>query len=687
MAEVNRDDVPDSVVGDTSTVGVFLEEVAYFLEDMHHDLWWLLRAAHQPSGEVFYHGNEVLEEVPPEKEEAIQRLAQKNKIHLDTHEQQVRAKIAIIPAVTSEEKDVLLALRKLKFHCRGKIEVFLCMKEANNTAIWNAYHNYVASTLSEQHWIVQTDGAGQKSEFAQCVVVVPFRVDREKQVIQLFSVWCPMQKKKHWSFPGGDIRRGIDRNLYDSARREFHEEAGVFFGRDWRDCFKVELPSDMEDQAEGAHATMFVALEKEGPRYPCRPYFFVEVSEDFYEATRSVTDESGIIRLPVPPVDYVRWDQAEIPAQAQRVHSEGVLFLEHDQARWLTLDFESGKLCVENVENLQVRREAAELFKQRPDKIWKFFADILGIAMPTRAPVLPTNFNTDGPFAVRMSRIDKTAQDDDIAKFFEAGGEITVKSVQQFDQPKHTAKIEFESMHHLELALNLTGSNLLRRKVTVELWEEVQQGMEEVAPGAKPLKEYTGPLPEAPPYICKARGLDRSVTRDDIGYFFWDRACQVEDVTFPLKAERHATIVQFQDVESLRKALSLNNALFKGREITIEIHNGVDKPPPGGGGQERNRDRPDRGFGGGGGGRGKGGKGGGRGGYNDREPPSRAEFGSERPRLNLKPRTVPLGGDGYDRTPGFDERPSGRPDPFGGARPRDDRFKATRADHDDNWRR
>lgn len=679
----------DAMLGDTHTVGIFLEEVAYFLEDMHHDLWWLLRAAHQPSGQAFYLGDEVLEPVAPETEDTILRLAQKNKLHLETHEQQVRAKIAIIPSVTSEEMEVLRALRRLKFHCKGRIEVFLCMREANNTAIWAAYHNYVAST--QAHWTVQTDGAGQKSLFAQCVVVVPFRVDRAKNVIQFLSVWCPMQKKKHWAFAGGDIRRGIDRNLYDSARREFHEEVGVFFGRDWSDCFRVELPDDSEDQADSPHSLMYVALEKEGVRYPCRPYFFVEIKDDFYEAIVNVTDEDGVIRLPAPPVDFVRWDQAEIPAEAQRVHREGLLFLEHDQARWLNLDFESGKLAVDNIENLQVRRESADLFKQRPEKLWKFFADLLGIAMPVRAPMLPTNYPTDGPFAVRMSKIDKTATDEDIADFFEAGGEITVKSVKQFDQPKHTARIEFDAVQDLELALNLTGRNLLRRKVTVELWEEAEQGTAEVAPGAKPLKEYTGPLPEAPPYQCRCRGLDRSVTKDDIGYFFWERACEVCDVSYPLKAERHAGVVQFSDVESLRKALSLNNALFKGREITVELYNGVDKPATGGGGgsgggSERSRDRPDRGFGGGGG-KGKGGKGGkDRGGYNDREPPSRAEFGSERPRLQLKPRSVPMG---EDRPGGYDERPrdSGRPDPFGGARPRDDRFKATRADNDDNWRR
>jgi len=88
--------------------------------------------------------------------------------------------------------------------------------------------------------------------------------------------------------------------------------------------------------------------------------------------------------------------------------------------------------------------------------------------------------------------------------------------------------------------------------------------------------------------------------------------------------------------------------------------------------------------------------------FDDREPPSREEFGSERPRLQLKPRSVPVDRDrdGYAADPpprreqGRDQgreperREQGnRSDPFGGARPRDDRFKATRADEDSNWRR
>ena len=74
----------------------------------------------------------------------------------------------------------------------------------------------------------------------------------------------------------------------------------------------------------------------------------------------------------------------------------------------------------------------------------------------------------DGPFSVRMSGIDKTATDEaptlgcdallvaeDIEKYFEERrglgsyvrpgprGDVKVKSVEQFDVPRHTARIDF----------------------------------------------------------------------------------------------------------------------------------------------------------------------------------------------------------------------------------------------------
>jgi len=675
--------------GPGQTLGVFLEEVAYFLEDMQHDLWWLLQAAHQPSGQKFFRGDEELQEVSPEVQEIINRLRERASTHQENHGNQVRAKIALIPACTAAEEAVLRSLSQLKFNCKGRIETFHCMKEANNAQIWAAYHNTVGT--HQPQWTLRTDGLGQKKLFAQCVVVVPVMVDKAKQDVKLFNVWCPEKKKRHWAFPGGDIVRGTDRNLYDSARREFHEEVGVFFGRNWSQCFTTALPEDDSELSGGA--CMFVSFEKDGVRYPCRPHIFVQVTEDFYEVTRAYEDNTGIIKMPQPEGDYVRWDDL---ASARRVHLEGTRFVEHDEARWLQLEFETGKVLADDNRG-SLRKENADLLKSRPRKVWHWLASLLGVDPPTRPSNIPADFPMDGPFAVRMSGIDKTATDKDITEFFE---ELTVKAVRQFDYPKHTARIEFFDMNSLELALSLSGRNLLRRKVKVELWVETEENAE--APPGAPLQEYTGVLPDEPPFQCRCRGLDRSVTRDDIGYFFWDRNCQVRDVMYPLKSERHAGMIEFDNQESLRRALSLQGAIFKGRELNLEIAGKNDDkrvdPTPERRGGDRDRDRPGKGGGRGAGGRGLAAGGGGGRGYSNREPPSREEFGSERPKLQLKPRSVTADDEHHsegvgDRTsePMLARQPSsgsgGKSDPFGGARPRDERFKPTRADHDDNWRR
>jgi len=649
-------------LGNVHTVGIFLEEAGYFLEDMKKDLWWLLRAAHQPSGEVFYRGCEVLEEVAPGVETIIQTIKDKFSKHVESHENQVRAKITIIPSVTQEEMEVLIGLRRLKFHCKGQIEVFLSMKEANNAAIWGAYHNHVASV--QPQWILDTDGAGQKSLFAQCLSVVPFIANKDKSELKLLHVFCPDRKKRHWAFPGGDIIRGADTCIYDSARREFQEELGVFFGRDWAKCFEAPLPREGTDSISDPNNLLYVSVEKDGVRYPCRPTIFAQVSEEFYEASRTHEDDHGVIKLPKPAGESVRYDDLEM---ANRVHLDGLAFTEHDEARWLNLDFETGRLWSDD--SRQVRKENAEFLKSQPDKIWRFFAQLLGRDMPEKATMLPANFDTNGPFAVRISGIDKTAQNSDVEEFFESGGIIKTTLVKQFDVPKHTARVEFETVTMLEEALGLSGRMLLRRKLKVELWTEV--GADEAtadAPGAAPLKEYVGPLPQEAPFKATCRGLDRTVTRDCLGYFFWDRACMVHDVEFPMKNEKHSGCVEFTDQESLRKALSLNNGVFRGREMTIELYD-PNAPPPPSGGRDNGRDRDDKG---GrrdkGGGKGKGkrdndrGYGGGGGGF-DREPPSREEFGSERPRLQLKPRST---SDTNPPAAPSDDRPSGRSDPFGG---------------------
>jgi len=647
-----------------------LEEVAYFMEDMEHDLWWLLQMALQPAGPpAIVCGDEVLQPLSPDVEAVVMKLKERADIHADAHQNQVRAKIIIIPSVDKAERQVLAALRKLKFHCQGHIEVFPCMKEANNSAIWQGYMNAVSAM--EPQWMMKSDGAGAKQVFARCAAIVPVYVDTKKKEIQLFNVWC---KKRHWTFPEGDILRGADRNIFDTCRRQWKNQVGQFFGRSWSDCFLSELPHD-GSEVKSPSICSYIKLEQDGHRYPCRPHFFVQVTEDFYESTRCYEDASGVIKLPKPEGNYVNWD--DMASGARRVHLEGVFFAVHDEARWVSFDYETGKILADDARR-ELRKENADFLKLQPEKVWKWFADISGKDMVHRSSSLPDDFPEDGPFAVRMSGIDKTATDEDIETYF-SEREVKVKSVEQFDVPRHTARIDFFDKAALEVALELTGHNLLRRKVRVELFTDAPEGAN-AAVGAKPLKPYTGPIPDEGPFKVVCRGLDKAVTQSDLGYFFWDRDCECKDVVYPLKNEKHAGTVEFKDQESLRKAMGLNSAIFKGREIQISLPTKEDNRPA--------LNRPSGGGAGGGKGGAKGSKGGvdaGRSYRDERPPPSRAEFGSDRPRMDLKPRSKPMPGE-----PGYREEESkpGRSNPFGAAGPaRDDRFKSTRADADDNWRR
>ncbi|CAJ1405370.1 unnamed protein product [Effrenium voratum] len=89
---------------ETVTVGLFLEEIAYFMEDMEKDLWWLLRMAHQSGGAPeLLTGDEQIEPVDAAVEAAIQRLKERADKHAEDHVAQVRAKIAIIPSVDKAE--------------------------------------------------------------------------------------------------------------------------------------------------------------------------------------------------------------------------------------------------------------------------------------------------------------------------------------------------------------------------------------------------------------------------------------------------------------------------------------------------------------------------------------------------------------------------------------------------------
>jgi hypothetical protein len=166
---------------------------------------------------------------------------------------------------------------------------------------------------------------------------------------------------------------GVDRSIYDSARREFQDELGSFFGRSWGECFEVELPLEAGGDLDELHCAQLVSLEKDGVRYPCRPYIFATVKEEFYDSSRAYEDGQGVIKLPTPSGKFVRWD--DVDNGASKMHVEGLPFAEHDEARWLNLDFDTGRLWSDD--NRPIRKENAELMKTQPEKVWALFASSL----------------------------------------------------------------------------------------------------------------------------------------------------------------------------------------------------------------------------------------------------------------------------------------------------------------------
>eukprot|EP00959_Pyramimonas_sp_CCMP1952_P039156 819666-Pyramimonas_sp.AAC.1 len=87
----------------------------------------------------------------------------------------------------------------------------------------------------------------------------------------------------------------------------------------------------------------------------------------------------------------------------------------------------------------QVRKENADLMKLQDEKVYKYLADLCGLDPVVRCSALPQDLPDDGPFAVRVSGIDKTATDDDIRAFFEESS-VACQRIEQFEVPKHTAR-------------------------------------------------------------------------------------------------------------------------------------------------------------------------------------------------------------------------------------------------------
>jgi len=131
----------------------------------------------------------------------------------------------------------------------------------------------------------------------------------------------------------------------------------------------------------------------------------------------------------------------------------------------------------------------------------------------------------------------------------------------------------------LRAALRRDNDTLKRRKVKVELWVGYMGSAEEELPKPK-LMPYDGPLNEEGPFKARITNLDRHVSENDLGYFFWDRACEPTNLKFGKPLPKHTAEVDFADQKSLRTALGLNGAIFKGREILVELWDTTEKRKP-----------------------------------------------------------------------------------------------------------
>ncbi|KAK4517604.1 uncharacterized protein ATC70_000944 [Mucor velutinosus] len=188
-------------------------------------------------------------------------------------------------------------------------------------------------------------------------------------------------------------------------------------------------------------------------------------------------------------------------------------------------------------------------------------------------------------------------------------------------------------------------------------------------------------LPTQPPYTAHVANLSFDATDDDLTDLFSNLKISKIRLVKDRETERSKGFgyVEFEDVESLKGALELSGESVQGRNIRVNV-----AEPPRDGERVRQPDRTDvdswrrtgpidlpeaprREFrdGGRGGFGGRGGRGDTSWGHSGRDSFGSRDRPSERPRLNLKPRTVDSAASAAPKSTGS------KPDPFGGAKPVD----------------
>eukprot|EP01090_Pellita_catalonica_P000286 TRINITY_DN1018_c0_g1_i6.p1 TRINITY_DN1018_c0_g1~~TRINITY_DN1018_c0_g1_i6.p1 ORF type:complete len:237 (-),score=69.68 TRINITY_DN1018_c0_g1_i6:305-1015(-) len=87
----------------------------------------------------------------------------------------------------------------------------------------------------------------------------------------------------------------------------------------------------------------------------------------------------------------------------------------------------------------------------------------------------------------------------------------------------------------------------------------------------------SNPLPDSPPYRAYVGNIKHAATQDDVGNYFDDEGCGVEEVIIltsgPDNKPKGSAFVIFKELEGLKKALDLDGNLFMGRDVKVSVAN------------------------------------------------------------------------------------------------------------------